>query len=442
MQRPGDLRYNFRVKGPKGFDWRQALRFAFIVILPLIIGLPGLFALLATPKTAYFWADTKDYMAAASDILKHGFSVIFSPPFHPDLPDHVIWFDRPPVYPLILLIIDLIPGSFEIWHFIIMCLFKGLAGLVIYRFLKRSIGQAWLALLVLYSYMIVFPVYIVSDITFLLLVALFAVAGVSLLEKPGWKTALAASGAGILMAFTKPTGAFVGLILIGVGLLGKKTRVHSLLSLAMMGAAVLLWCWRNQAVYGRFAFSQIPDVNTAFYLGPALTAQQTGQEKPWRFGWGYFGLYEKARNTYKERVKALGIERNDRAKAGLIATMAGEARERIMDDLFGYAICHLKYTTRFLLPRGFFQTSLQDFTDTLAKVLILVLACVGFAFWWRKRRLIAVFLAGGALWFLLTPGPVMDARVVMPFYVFSAILAQGGWILWRNRTENKKDRDV
>ncbi len=376
-------------------------------------------------------------MAAASDILRHGFSVVLSPPFHPDIPDHLIWFDRPPVYPILLLLIGFLPGSFEIWHFIIACLFKGLAGFVIYRSLKKSAGQAWLALIILYSYMIVFPVYIVSDITFLLTVALFAVAGMNLLERPGWKTVLAASGAGILMAFTKPTGAVAGIILLAVGLLGKKTRLHSFLSLVMMGAPVLVWCWRNQAVYGRFAFSQIPDVNTAFYLGPALTAQQTGQEKPWKFGWGYFGLYEKARNAYRERVKVLGIEKNERAKAALIATMAQEARERILDDLPGYALCHLKYTTRFLLPRGFFQTSLEDFTDTLAKVLILVLACIGFVFWWKKRRLVAVSLAIGASWFLLTPGPVMDERVVMPFYVFSAILAQGGWILWRARSENK-----
>ena len=427
--------YNFKVKAGKGFDWLVALRYGLVLVLPLLLGIPGLLALVGNLRMAYFWADTGDYMAAASDILKAGPLVIFSPPFHPDLPDHVIWFDRPPVYPLLLLVLGFLPGSFEVWHFIIACLFKGLAGLVIYRFLKTRVSQAWLALLILYSYMIVFPVYIVADISFLLGIALFAVAGMKLLERPGWKTALAASGAGILMAFTKPTGVFAGLLLLSVGLLGRKTRAYSTLALAIMGSAVLLWCWRNQAVYGRFSFSQIPDVNTAFYLGPALLAQQTGQEKPWRFGWGYFGLYQMARDSYKERVKATGIERNDRAKAALIAFMADDARKRLLDDPFGYAICHLKYTSRFFLPRGFFQTSLQDFTDTLVKVLIFILACIGVVFWWRKGRLRAVFLATGALWFLLTPGPVMDERVVMPFYLFAAILAQGGWILWRRRSE-------
>jgi len=417
------------------FDWRIALRYGFILLLPFLLGIPGLLAILENHRVAYFWADTKDYMAAASDILKFGLSVISSPPLHPDLPDHVIWFDRPPVYPLILFILGFLPGSFEVWHFLAMCLFKGLAGLVIYRFLKPRANQAWLGLLIIYSYMIVFPIYILSDIPFLLAVALFAVSGMKLLENPGWKTALVASGAGILMAFTKPTGALGGLVLLAVGLLSRETRAYSALALAVMGSAVLLWCWRNQAVYGRFAFSQIPDVNTAFYLGSALTAQQTGQEQSWRFGWGYFGLYQVARDTYRERVKAMRIERNDRAKAALIAAMADEARGRILDDPFGYALCHLKYTTRFFLPRGFFQSSLQDFTDTLAKVLILILAGMGFVFWWKRRRLVAVFLATGALWFLMTPGPVMDERVVMPFYVFAAILAQGGWILWRRRSE-------
>ena len=414
------------------------MRYVFILILPFLLGIPGLLAILDNPKMAYFWADTKDYMAAASDILRFGLSVISSPPLHPDLPDHVIWFDRPPLYPLLLVVLGFLPGSFEVWHFLTMCLFKGLAGFVIYRFLKARIGQGWLGLLIIYSYMIVFPIYIVSDITFFLTVALFAVAGLMLLEDPGWKTALSAAGAGILMAFTKPTGAFAGLILLAVGLLGKKTRAYSALALAIMGSAVLLWCWRNKAVYGRFAFSQIPDVNTAFYLGPALAAQETGQEKPWRFGWGYFGLYQQARDAYRERVKAMGIEGNDRAKAALIAEMAEKARRKIMDDPFGYAICHLKYTSRFLLPRGFFQSSLQDFTDTLAKLLILILACMGLGLWWKRGRLGAVFLALGGLWFLMTPGPIMDERVVMPFYVFAGILAQGGWVLWRRRKEGSE----
>jgi hypothetical protein len=109
-----------------------------------------------------------------------------------------------------------------------------------------------------------------------------------------------------------------------------------------------------------------------------------------------------------------------------------------MDDPFGYAICHLKYTSRFLLPRGFFQSSLQDFTDTLAKLLILILACMGLGLWWKRGRLGAVFLALGGLWFLMTPGPIMDERVVMPFYVFAGILAQGGWVLWRRRKEGSE----
>ncbi|MEO0211035.1 MAG: hypothetical protein ABIN66_04165 [candidate division WOR-3 bacterium] len=422
---------------PRGFDWRVALRYGFIILLPFMLGIPGLIALIGNPNLAYFWADTKDYMAAASDILRHGFSVILKSYPHPDLPDHVLWFDRPPVYPLILLVVDLIPGPFEIWHFTINCLFKGLAGLVIYRLLKREVGQGWLGLLILYSYMVVFPIFILSDITFLMATALFAVSGMRFLDSPDWRKTLALSGAGILMAFTKPTGMFIGFILMAIGLFGKRTRAYSLLGMAIMGLPVLLWCWRNQNLYGRFAFSQIPDVNTAFFLSSALYAQQTGQEKAWGFGWGYMSQYALARDTYKRRVKELGIENDDRAKAALISDMAKQGREMIMNDLAGYALCHLKYTTRFFLPKGFFSSMLQDFTDSLVKILVLLLSAVGFAFWWKRMRLKAAFLSVGALWFLLTPGPVMDERVVAPFYVFSAIMAQGGWVLWIRKHSQK-----
>ncbi|MEO0157469.1 MAG: hypothetical protein ABIM59_01950 [candidate division WOR-3 bacterium] len=406
------------------------LVFAFVFLVGMTL---GLIALASNPGIAYT-PDSAEYLAGAEDIVKHGFSVLFNPPTHPEFAMSVLWFSRPPAYPALLALLARLPlVSTEAWNFIVLWSLTMLTVISLYLFLKRKIGGGWVPAVVLPAISLPWATSIMADNAFFLAIGLFLIAFLCFLEEPVWARALLVILMGALSGFTKPVGAFACIIVVFAGLLDRRARPLSAMIASVLVAIVVLWSYRNQTLYGRFLFSQVTDLNMAFFNYPALLAQETGVRE-WK-------LRDSLMRDFGREVSERGISSDDRAKTLLLAEKAGSATRYIMAKPFDYAICHMRYLPRALGspvislggkpgPGGFSPFGL---INVFARAASFLLAILGIPFWWKKDRVQFAALVAGALWLVLSMGPAGDDRTSLPGLLFVSVLAQGGWLVIKTK---------
>ncbi len=428
--------------------------FTLIFFSGLILGL----FILSDPSVAHT-PDSAEYLAASRDILSHGFVVLFDPPTHPEFPMSVLWFIRPPVYPAVLAVVCRLPLlSAEAWNFIILWAMTVMATLALHLFLRKRADGAWVPVILFPAIAFPWATSIMSDNLFLLILALFAVAFLLFLERPGWLLASLVVITGTISAFAKPVAAFACVLVALAGLLDRRARWFSVVIACVFLALVALWSLRNRALYGRLLFSQVTDFNMAFFNYPALLARETGQDE-WR-------LRDSLMRDFRQEVSELGIAKDDRAKSLLLAERARFATSYILSRPLSYAFCHLSYLPRVMgsfnlpafragepgprapalggrppgrdgiaqRPAGF---SLPGLINVLARTLLFLLAIPGIVFWWRKSKAQALVLFIGTGWFVLSMGPAGDDRTSLPALLFASVLAQGGWVAVKNKIERK-----
>lgn len=424
--------------------------FTFIFFSGLILG----FFILSYPGVAHT-PDSAEYLAASRDILSRGFAVLFDPPTHPEFPMSVLWFLRTPVYPAVLAIVcrlPLLPA--EAWNFVILWAITVIATLALHLFLRSRAGGSWVPAILLPAIAFPWATSVMSDNLFLLALALFVVAFLTSLERPGWLLASLVLITGILSAFTKPVAAFACILIALAGLLDRRARWFSMVMACAFLAVVALWSLRNHALYGRFIFSQVTDFNMAFFNYPALLAHETGEDE-WL-------LRDSLMRDFRQEVSGLGILSDDRAKTSLLAERAGRATGYMLSRPLAYAFCHLSYIPRVMgsLNLPAFHTGkpgprfpapggrpgiaqrpagipLPGLLNVIARALCFLLAILGIPFWWRKSRTQALVLIIGTGWFVLSMGPAGDDRTSLPAVLFASVLAQGGWFATRNCIRTK-----
>ncbi|MEO0250464.1 MAG: hypothetical protein ABIN58_13255, partial [candidate division WOR-3 bacterium] len=279
------------------------------------------------------------------------------------------------------------------------------------------------------------------------------------LERPGWLTVFLVILAGVVSSFTKPVAAFACSLVALAGFLDRRARQFTLLIIAVFVAVVVLWSFRNRALYSRFIFSQVTDFNMAFFNYPALVARETGQDE-WQ-------LRDSLLQDFRQEVSDRGISGNDRAKSLLLAEKANSATGYMLSRPVAYALCHLSYLPRVLgsfslpafhvgepgprVPRPIGRPpehegpgpehppghSVWGILNVGARVACLALAILGVPFWWRRRRDQAAGLIVGVLWFALSMGPTGEERTSLPAILVASVLAQGGWLAAKNWAKRK-----
>jgi 4-amino-4-deoxy-L-arabinose transferase-like glycosyltransferase len=258
--------------------WLVAIAFLTAIVLRLAV-----FTYIAGDARKFFTYDSGGYDRRAMNLLEHGvFAGQARPPFTPDL-------ERTPVYPALMAAVYAVAGHHPAAVVLLQVLLGGLAAVLTFL-AARELGLAERAGLIAALLVAVDPVSVMTA-NRLLTETLFTtllVAGVWLLLR-FWRTrwlpwAAAAAIVFGLAALTRPIAQFLPLVLLpffGFALRDRRRTllVSAALFLAISGALMAGWAWRNEREGGVFTLSTIGDTNLIYYRARAVLAAAEGQSQ-------------------------------------------------------------------------------------------------------------------------------------------------------------------